>query len=145
MSEMKADKVIDGRGLEPPEPFLLTMEALDAIQPGQTVLLLLSREPFPLYRALELNGYAWQTERKDDGTVEILIWHKPAKWRRAHPWSAQKVPAAQGCGRRRPWRLRQPLIRSFSKCPLFYLLFKPFFNAGRSCSARLLRCWSHIG
>jgi tRNA 2-thiouridine synthesizing protein A len=77
MSEMKADKVIDGRDLEPPEPFLLTMEALDAIQPGQTVLLLLSREPFPLYRALELNGYVWETSRFEDGTVEILIRHRP--------------------------------------------------------------------
>ena len=77
MSEMKADKVIDGRDLEPPEPFLLTMEALDAIQPGQTVLLLLSREPFPLYRALELNSYVWETSRFEDGTVEILIRHRP--------------------------------------------------------------------
>ncbi len=77
MSEIKADQVIDGRDLEPPEPFLLTMEALDAIQPGQTVLLLLSREPFPLYRALELNGYVWETLRFEDGTVEILIRHRP--------------------------------------------------------------------
>ena len=78
MSETKADKVIDGRNLEPPEPFLLTMEALDEIQPGQTVLLQLSREPFPLYRALELNGYAWEISRLEDGTVEILIQHRPA-------------------------------------------------------------------
>lgn len=78
MSETKADKVIDGRNLEPPEPFLLTMEALDEIQPGQTVLLQLSREPFPLYRALELNGYAWEISRLEDGTVEILIRHRPA-------------------------------------------------------------------
>ena len=39
-------------------------------------MLILGREPHPLYRALDLNGYAWQTERKDDGSVEILIWHK---------------------------------------------------------------------
>ena len=78
MSETKADKVIDGRNLEPPEPFLLTMEALDEIQPGQTVLLQLSREPFPLYRALELNGYAWEVSRLEDGTVEILIRHRSA-------------------------------------------------------------------
>ena len=78
MSERKADQVIDGRDLEPPEPFLLTMEALDCIQPGQTVLLQLSREPFPLYRALELNGYAWETSFREDGTVEILIRHRPA-------------------------------------------------------------------
>ena len=76
MSERKSDRVIDGRDLEPPNPFLLTMEALDSIQPGQTVLLQLRREPFPLYRALELNGYAWETSHVEDGTVEILIRHR---------------------------------------------------------------------
>ena len=76
MSERKTDQVIDGRDLEPPDPFLLTMEALDSIQPGQTVLLLLRREPFPLYRALELNGYAWETSHLEEGTVEILIRHR---------------------------------------------------------------------
>ena len=40
------DRIVDGRGLEPPEPFVLTMEALDTIEPGQTVLLKLGREPF---------------------------------------------------------------------------------------------------
>ena len=69
-------RVVDGRDLEPPEPFVQTMDALDSITPGQKVMLILGREPHPLYRALDLNGYAWQTERKDDGTVEILIWHK---------------------------------------------------------------------
>lgn len=77
MSETKADRIIDGRELEPPEPFLLTMEALDEIQPGQAVLLRLTREPFPLYRALTLNGYVWETSHSEDGTVEILIRHRP--------------------------------------------------------------------
>ena len=73
----RADKVIDGRNMEPPEPFVETMEALDTITPGQKVLLRLLREPFPLYRALELNGIAWQTERTPDGEFEILMWHRP--------------------------------------------------------------------
>ena len=76
MGEANADQVIDGRYLEPPEPFILTMEALDRIKPGQRVLLMLGREPFPLYRALELNGYSWQTERLEDGAVEVLIWQR---------------------------------------------------------------------
>lgn len=76
MSEQAADRIIDGRGLEPPEPFVLTMEALDAIVPGETVLLRLGREPFPLYRALELNGFSWRTSQAPDGTVEVLMWHK---------------------------------------------------------------------
>ena len=76
MTLENADRVIDARNMEPPEPFVQTMEALDAIQPGQRVLLQVGREPFPLYRALELNGFNWQTEHQPDGSVEVLMWHK---------------------------------------------------------------------
>ena len=76
MMQATVDRIIDGRDLEPPEPFVQTMEALDTLKPGQKLLLLLAREPFPLYRALELNGYIWQTNRLADGTVEILIWQR---------------------------------------------------------------------
>lgn len=77
MSQTKADTVIDARAMEPPEPFVRTMEALDGIAPGEKLLLLLAREPHPLYRALDINGFSYQTERMLDGTVEILIWRKP--------------------------------------------------------------------
>ena len=76
MSQTEANKVIDAREMEPPEPFVQTMDALDSITPGQKVLLVLTREPVPLYRALELNGFAWQTERMPDGTIEVLMWHR---------------------------------------------------------------------
>ena len=72
-----AEILIDGRYLEPPEPFVQTMEALDTLAPGQKLRLRLVREPFPLYRALELNGIAWQTERRVDGEFDILMWHRP--------------------------------------------------------------------
>ncbi len=78
MSPDRSVKVIDGRGLEPPEPFLLTMDALDASGPDEAVLLLLSREPYPLYQALDRNGFAHQTRRAPDGTVEILSWRRSA-------------------------------------------------------------------
>jgi TusA-related sulfurtransferase len=74
MSQTKADKVIDARGLEPPEPFVLTMEALDTIGADEKLLLILTREPHPLYRALEINGFTHKTERTADGDIEILIW-----------------------------------------------------------------------
>ena len=77
MTKAKADRVVDAREMEPPEPFVQTMEALDAIKPGQKVLLQVGREPFPLYRALELNRFEWKTESLADGTFEVLIWHKP--------------------------------------------------------------------
>jgi tRNA 2-thiouridine synthesizing protein A len=68
--------VIDGRGMEPPEPFERVMAALAQIDAGEQVLLILPREPFPLYRVLEGAGFAWQTKRPGetaDGVFEILI------------------------------------------------------------------------
>ena len=68
--------VIDGRGMEPPEPFERVMAALALLKSGEKVLLILPREPFPLYRVLESAGYSWNTKRPE-GTAgdvyEILI------------------------------------------------------------------------
>lgn len=78
MSHEKTPHVVDARGLEPPEPFVLTMDALDRLPKGEKLLLQLYREPYPLYRALDNNGFAYATEHTADGTVEILIWHRDA-------------------------------------------------------------------
>ena len=64
---------LDARNLEPPEPFERVMEALCDLEPGDQILLILDREPHPLYRVLERNGYAWKTTSFDDGRFEILI------------------------------------------------------------------------
>jgi TusA-related sulfurtransferase len=69
------DRVIDARGLMPPEPLELTLAALDDLTPGGEIVLLLYREPFPLYQILQQNGYAHRTEFDDDGTVMIHIRH----------------------------------------------------------------------
>lgn len=74
MSHPKATHVVDARYLEPPEPFVRTMEMLDTLKPGEPMLLLLFREPHPLYKALRQNGYTHETELLADGTYEILIW-----------------------------------------------------------------------
>ena len=78
MDPKKADIVIDAREMEPPEPFVVTMDALDAMDPSHTLLLILTREPHPLYRALTKQGYAYRTEITPDYTIEILIWRKAA-------------------------------------------------------------------
>jgi uncharacterized protein (DUF2249 family) len=70
--------VIDARGWEPPAPFDTVMETLCALKPGQRILLILDREPFPLYRVLERNGYAYQATHCDDGRVEIVIGERSA-------------------------------------------------------------------
>lgn len=69
--------VIDGRELEPPEPFVRVMDALKTLAPGATLTLLLPREPFPLYATLERLGYARQVTLDGDGTYTIRIRQGP--------------------------------------------------------------------
>lgn len=74
MANQGVRKVIDARELQPPEPMELTLAALDEIDAGGEILLLLYREPFPLYGILARNGYTHQTELSADGTFNIRIW-----------------------------------------------------------------------
>ena len=66
-------KLIDARDMEPPEPFERVMEALSVLEPGGQVMLILNREPFPLYRTLQLNGYQHKATAYSDGRIEIVI------------------------------------------------------------------------
>lgn len=74
MTHPKSTHVVDARYMEPPEPFVRTMEILDTLKPGEKMLLLLFREPHPLYKVLRQNGYTYEAELVSDGTFEILIW-----------------------------------------------------------------------
>ena len=76
MDASKADRIIDARDMEPPEPFVATLDALDAMDPSHTLLLIINREPHPLYRALLKQGYAYQTTVTAHWTFEILICRK---------------------------------------------------------------------
>ncbi len=64
---------LDVRYLDPPEPFERTIEALDRLQPGDTLRLLIHREPHPLYQMLRQSGYTYTTEQQPDYTWVILI------------------------------------------------------------------------
>lgn len=70
---MSSPRVVDARGLMPPEPMELTMAALDELGPDEEILLLLYREPFPLYGILQRNGYTHRAESTPDGTYHIHI------------------------------------------------------------------------
>lgn len=70
---MTAATVIDARYLEPPEPFVKAMDAVDALAPGESFELLLFREPFPLYDVLNRYGYTYRTELAADGTYTIRV------------------------------------------------------------------------
>jgi uncharacterized protein (DUF2249 family) len=65
--------LVDARGLEPPEPMERVMQTLDLLRPGQTIRMLLHREPFPLYAILAERGYRHDTRMEADGSYVILI------------------------------------------------------------------------
>jgi len=78
MTEPLAPVIVDARGLMPPEPLNLTLEALDTLPPDGEVILMLYREPEPLYDILRRNGYAHRTETNDAGEFHIHIRHAVA-------------------------------------------------------------------
>ena len=65
--------LIDARWLEPPEPLEKVMATLSLLRPGQSIRLLLHREPFPLYPLLAERGYGHDTSGQPDGSYVILI------------------------------------------------------------------------
>ena len=65
--------LIDARWLEPPEPMEKVMQALSLLRPGQSIRLLLHREPFPLYSLLAERGYQHDSRMEADGSHVILI------------------------------------------------------------------------
>ena len=65
--------LVDARGLEPPEPMEKVMQVLALLRPGQSIRMLLHREPFPLYAILAERGYRHETRLEADGSYVILI------------------------------------------------------------------------
>lgn len=68
------DVVIDVRGMEPPEPMVKVLEALDLLAPGGRLQVLIDRQPVPLYQILQRNGYSHLTGPGEAGSFEVLIW-----------------------------------------------------------------------
>jgi len=75
MSHGIADLVVDGRDMLPPEPLEKTLAALDLLQPGGEVVLLIYCHPVPLFNILRKNGFVWTESLREDGTHEIRIRH----------------------------------------------------------------------
>jgi len=66
--------LLDVGGLEPPEPMVRIIEALDLVQADERLRVLIDRDPIPLYRILARNGYAHSTTARADGRYAVLIW-----------------------------------------------------------------------
>jgi uncharacterized protein (DUF2249 family) len=66
--------VVDARGLEPPEPMVRVLSALDALKQGDRLLMRIHIEPRPLFRILTSNGYGYRCEFMPEGHFEVTIW-----------------------------------------------------------------------
>jgi TusA-related sulfurtransferase len=70
---MPEARVIDGRGMEPPEPLERAMAELATLAPGEELVMLLRCEPLPLYSILERNGFGYSSKLQADGSNEVRI------------------------------------------------------------------------
>lgn len=87
---------LDNRGLEPPEPMLRILGALDRLADGQVLLAHTDRRPLFLLHQLEERGFAYRFEEQRDGTVITRIWRKAA--RTGDAAMAAGAPATSGDG-----------------------------------------------
>jgi uncharacterized protein (DUF2249 family) len=53
---------------------VLILEALDRLEPNHRLRVLIDREPHPLYRVLERNGFNHSISSRPDYRFELLIW-----------------------------------------------------------------------
>ena len=66
---------LDLCGLEPPEPIERVLDALSRLQAGDEIRMLIDREPRPLYRILEQNGFEYTVTPREGYLFDILIRH----------------------------------------------------------------------
>lgn len=77
LDQGESTRLLDVGGLEPPEPMVRILEALDTISDDERLRVLIDRDPVPLYRILLRNGYQYRTTLQDDQRYEVLIWLAP--------------------------------------------------------------------
>lgn len=65
---------LDNRELDPPEPMVRILAAVETMQPGEVLTALLCREPVFLFPQLAKRGHAWRGGFEPDGvTYKILV------------------------------------------------------------------------
>ena len=70
---------LDVRYQDPPEPMERAIDALDRLKPGDTLRMLIHREPHPLYQILRESGFAYTVRQQPDYTYVIEIRQRPPK------------------------------------------------------------------
>lgn len=65
--------ILDNRGLEPPQPMMRTLAALERCKPGEVVLIHNDRVPVFLIEELNNLGCPFTVEDQADGTAKLRI------------------------------------------------------------------------
>ena len=73
-----ADVILDVRGLEPPEPMVRTLEALEILPATRTLLHVNVRVPQLLLPILLERGFRFEIDETRVGEVRVRIWHAEA-------------------------------------------------------------------
>jgi uncharacterized protein (DUF2249 family) len=64
---------LDNRGLQPPQPMVRTLKALESCEAGDRVVIHNDRVPMFLIEELQGLGYAYQVAEQTDGTAKVTI------------------------------------------------------------------------
>lgn len=67
--------VLDVRGMEPPEPMVRTLAALETLPRGETLVQINVREPRFLLPQLEERGYVYEVREQAEDLVRVFIRH----------------------------------------------------------------------
>ena len=70
-----SDIHLDNRGLEPPEPMVRTLEALDGLASGAKLIMRSDRKPLHLFKELETRGFTFDCTEQMDHSFVTNIWH----------------------------------------------------------------------
>lgn len=64
---------LDNRGLEPPQPMVRVLDALEGLADDDVLVVRNDRRPLFLFPELEERGYAYETEPLEEGGFLITI------------------------------------------------------------------------
>lgn len=64
---------LDNRGLEPPQPMMRTLAALEELPEGEELIINNDRRPMFLYEELDERGLKHETIELEDGSFQITI------------------------------------------------------------------------
>ena len=71
---MSAERILDVRGLQLPEPLLRALAALDDLAAGEYLCLLSHQDPVLLYPLLAQQGFVYERPAACVAAIEVLIW-----------------------------------------------------------------------